>query len=189
MLKPAWSIRAAWLLFLCLVLAPPAAAQTVILVRHAEKASVAGNDPPLSAAGTVRAAALQATLADAGVSHVIVTSRQRTSLTAADLTAARHLTPVVVPLGQGGAEHVQAVAAAVRQIPKGDVVLVVGHSNTIPEIIAALGGPVMPDICDGVYSSLFVLDLDSAPMRLIRASYGAPPAPGADQCDQTMGAR
>jgi hypothetical protein len=47
----------------------------------------------------------------------------------------------------------------------------------------------MPDICDGVYSSLFVLDLNSAPIRLVRTSYGTPPAPGADQCDQPMESR
>ena len=52
--------------------------------------------------------------------------------------------------------HASAVADAVRA-HAGRTVLVVGHSNTIPAIIAALGGPKLPDICDTQYSNLFVL--------------------------------
>jgi phosphohistidine phosphatase SixA len=174
------------LLLLLICLAGPLAAQTVILVRHAEKADVPGNDPPLSAAGTARAEALQAALEHANVSHVIVTSRQRTTLTAADVISAGHLTPVVVPLGRGDSAHVAAVAAAVRQIPKGDAVLVVGHSNTVPPIIGALGGPQLPALCDASYSTIFVLELDRSPVRLVRAHYGAPDPTGADSCTTQM---
>jgi len=55
----------------------------------------------------------------------------------------------------GAATHIAAVAKAVQQA-KG-VVLVVGHSNTVPAIIKALGGPTLPDICDANYSYFFVL--------------------------------
>lgn len=163
-----------------------AAAQTVILVRHAEKAQVPGNDPPLSEVGTARAQALQAALQHANVQHVIVTSRRRTTLTAAAVIAAQHLQPVVIPYGDGDSAQVAAVAAAVRRIPAGDAVLVVGHSNTVPPIIAALGGPRMPDLCDASYSTIFVLELGSSPMRLVRAHYGAPDPPGADSCTTEM---
>lgn len=171
---------------LALLSAPVAEGQTVYLVRHAEKAVVPGNDPPLSVTGQARAAALGRALADAGVEHVIVTSRQRTRQTAAVVMAARHLTPVVVPLGDGAAEHVAAVAAAVRQVPRSDAVLVVGHSNTIPRIVTALGGPALPDLCDADYSTIFVLDLNATPVRLVRARYGAPDAPDAEVCNATM---
>jgi broad specificity phosphatase PhoE len=162
--------------------AGPLAAQTVILVRHAEKAAVPGNDPPLSSAGSARAVALEAALKDAGISHVIVTSRQRTTLTAAEVLAARHLTPVVVPFHGGDSADVAAVAAAVRQVPQGEAVLVVGHSNTVTPIIAALGGPTLPELCDAAYSTIFMLELDSSPVRLYRTHYGAPDPPGAESC-------
>lgn len=171
---------------LLLTAAEPLSGQTVILVRHAEKAQVPGNDPPLSEAGTARAEALEVALRDASVRHVIVTSRRRTSLTAASVMAARHLKPVVIPFGDGDSAQVAAVAAAVRRMPKGETVLVVGHSNTVPPIIAALGGPRLPDLCDAAYSTIFVLELDRAPVRLVRAHYGAPDPPGADTCSTMM---
>ncbi|HET9151469.1 MAG TPA: histidine phosphatase family protein [Gemmatimonadales bacterium] len=164
-----------WLGLLSVLLVPASLpAQTVILVRHAEKAAVPGDDPPLSALGEARAESLGVVLARADVRAVIVTSRQRTRLTAAAVLRARHLTPVVVPLGDGGAAHVRAVAAAVRRQPRRSVVLVVGHSNTIPRIVTALGGPELPDLCDADYSTMFILDLDARPERLVRVQYGEP---------------
>jgi len=97
------------------------------------------------------------------------------------------ITPDVVTAD--GATHAQEVAAAVRK-HAGGTVLVVGHSNTIPAIIAALGGPKFPDLCDGVYSSLFVMEIAApergatgvkAPVPLVRSQFGAADAPGADQ--------
>ena len=59
------------------------------------------------------------------------------------------------------------------------VVLVVGHSNTIPAIIAALGGPRVPDICESVYANLFMLVPGAGEVRLVRSRYGAAdPEPG-----------
>jgi hypothetical protein len=61
---------------------------------------------------------------------------------------------------------------------------VAGHSNTIPRIIAALGGPSMPDLCETQYSMLYVLEFAAgggAP-RLIKANYGAAAPPNADNC-------
>jgi hypothetical protein len=64
-------------------------------------------------------------------------------------------------------------------------VVVVGHSNTIPPIIAALGGPALPDICDGEHARLFTLILPpGAPSRLLQSSYGAPDP--AEPCGRTM---
>ncbi len=171
---------------LSLSAAVPLSGQTVILVRHAEKADVPGNDPPLSEVGTARAESLQVALQHANVRHVIVTSRRRTTLTAASVITAQHLSPVVIPYDGGDSLHVATVAAAVRRIPKGEAVLVVGHSNTVPPIIAALGGPKLPELCDGEYSFLFILELDSSPVRLFRTHYGAPDASGAGSCATMM---
>ena len=172
-----------------LVVAELAFAQpaTVILVRHAERAPAPPNDPVLTDAGAARAHALKAVLADAGVSAIVVTQYQRTQLTAMPLADALKLGFTIVRAGSPTQAHVDSVAAAVNRHPAGSVVLVVGHSNTIPGIIAALGGPRMADLCDGQYASLFVLNMQaSGAPRLIRATYGAPDAPESDHCARTM---
>jgi phosphohistidine phosphatase SixA len=160
---------------------PPA---MVVLVRHAEKASYPAGNPPLTPEGTTRANALAAALADAGVTAIITTQWTRTRDTAAPLARTLNLTPQVVRTGQGDtAAHAAAVAAAVRRHP-GGIVLVVGHSNTIPAIIAALGGPRLRDICDPVFDDLFTLvpvragaaDSPGRPSgwAMLHARYGAP---------------
>lgn len=144
---------------------------TVILVRHAEKASQTENDPVLSDAGTQRAKDLAAALADAHLGAVVITQYQRTRLTAAGVLAAAGLTPVVVTAG--GTTHAAEVAEAILKRPAGEVVLVVGHSNTIMPIIAALGGPKLANICDSQYANLYILEMTGSPSpKLIRASYG-----------------
>lgn len=165
----------------------PAALQaqpvTVVVVRHAEKAPAPADDPVLSAAGTQRAAALAEALEDAGVQAVIVSPRQRTRLTAHGVLEARGLTPEVVGLTP---THVADVARAVRA-HKGKVVLVVGHSNTVPAIVTALGGPRIPELCDAQYSQLFTLVVpEQGAPTVVRSQYGAPDAPGAGSCATGM---
>jgi phosphohistidine phosphatase SixA len=155
---------------------------TVYLVRHAEKGTTPAADPPLTPAGETRAAALAAALRDAGVTAAITTDLTRTKATAQPLADARKLTPIVVGVRVPTPQHVAAVADAVRN-QAGGVVLVVGHSNTIPRIVEALGGPGLPDICDGMYSDLFIMRLDPGkPATVARVRYGAPDPDGADAC-------
>ena len=61
-------------------------------------------------------------------------------------------------------------------------VLVVGHSNTVTQIIAALGGPKLPDLCDSQYSNLYTVVLDGPSARLITGTYGAPSPEVATGC-------
>lgn len=160
----------------------PAAAQdstVVVLVRHAEKAAVEGNDPPLSEAGQARARALAETLRGMRFDAVIATERQRTQATAQPLARAQGLTPEVIALA---GPHVENVAAAVRR-HAGHTVLVVGHSNTVPRIVHALGGPQLRDLCEPEFSHLYVLVLkDGAAPRLEQRTYGAADPPGAGEC-------
>lgn len=150
----------------------------VLLVRHAEKAAEPASDPPLTAAGAERARALAAALSDAGVTAVITTELRRTRDTAAPLAEKLRLKPEVVSVRSRDVDqHVQEVAKAVRQHP-GGVVLVVGHSNTVPRIVAALGGPRLTDICDSVYDNLFVLASEAGKIRLVRSHYGMATPPG-----------
>lgn len=153
--------------------------QLVVVVRHAEKAETPKDDVALSERGRARAEALVSALGDAGVDTIITTERRRSIETAAPLAARLHLTPIVVRMADDTNAHAAAVAAAVRQ--GGSVVLVVGHSNTVPAIIQALGGPRVPDICDGQYGLLFTLRVEPGTARLIRSTYGLPD-PMDDEC-------
>ena len=146
---------------------------TVILVRHAEKAAVPTEDPPLTAEGQARAQALMTIARDAGVTAIITTQFVRTQATARPAAEALRITPAIV--SAGGAQHAQDVARAIRQFQAGSVVLVVGHSNTIPAIVAALGAPRPPPICDSEYDGLYFVTVPaSGPARVIRARYGEP---------------
>ncbi len=165
-----------------LLAAAPAAAQdstVVVLVRHAEKAAVEGNDPPLSEAGQARARALAEALQGMHFDAIIATERQRTQLTAQPLAQAHGLTPEIIGIS---GPHVENVTAAVRR-HLGQTVLVVGHSNTVPRVVHALGGPQLRDLCEPEFSHLYVMVLkDGAAPRLEQRTYGAADPPGASEC-------
>lgn len=161
-------------------LAAPAAAMPdmVILVRHAERAAEPAGDPGLTPAGIQRSQALAQALAGMRVNAIVTTQLRRTRDTVLPLVQATGVPPVAVEAKGGGtADHVQAVAEAVRE--RSGTVLVVGHSNTIPAVLAALGGPQLPDLCETSFHHVFVLQ-PGAPARWARFSYGeAGPAPQA----------
>ncbi len=165
-------------------LAAQEAPTVVILARHGEKGTTPANDPPLTEAGVARAQALAKALAGAKVGAVISTPLTRTRETARPTAEAAHLTIETVATGARDA-HAKAVADAVRK-HAGQTVLVVGHSNTLAPIIAALGGPALDDLCDSEYSSLFTLVLEKGGARLIRGTYGAPSPDQPTGCPNSM---
>ncbi len=141
---------------------------TVILVRHAEKAVVSGDDPPISEAGKKRAAALKHALEKAGVSAIFATQYQRTQQTVEPLAKA-----VKVAVTQIDAAKTESLVAQIQKL-RGGTVLVAGHSNTIPQIIKALGVNEAPAIADSDYDDLFVVAISkSQPARLLHLQYGA----------------
>jgi broad specificity phosphatase PhoE len=170
-------LRILLLPLLLFVTALPLAAQeraptTVILVRHAEKAATPGDDPSLTEAGQARARALMTIARDAGVTAILTTQFARTRETARPATEALKVTPEVVRAV--GSQHAQDAAHAALA-HAGGVVLVVGHSNTVPAIIAALGAPQPPPICDSSYDDLYIVTVPaSGPARVIHARYGEP---------------
>ena len=155
--------------------------QIVVLVRHAERADAPAGDVTLNDAGQSRADELAAALAEARIDTIVTTQFRRTRDTAAPLARALNITPRVVEAGRDTAAHVSAVVAEVRD--GGTAVLVVGHSNTVPAIISALGGPAMGELCEFEYSNLFTLArTPGQPARLVHGHYGAPDPPAATEC-------
>ncbi len=151
---------------------------TVVIVRHAEKAAEPARDPGLTVAGVARAAALDSMLADAKVTAILVTPYRRNRETAAVVAARHGVTPTVIPISSGIAAYAEAVAAEARRV--GGTVLVVGHSNTLDEVVAALGGNgAFGDLCDNQYQSMWTVVAGSQGASTIRSRFGAsdPPAP------------
>ena len=146
---------------------------TVILVRHGEKVTdPAIKDPSLTAAGAQRAKELARVLADAGITAILVTPYARTRETAAPTAAALGLEAVEI---QAGETYAKEVADRIRASHKGGTVLVVGHSNTTPNVIQALGVPKPPEIPDSQYDALYVVTLvEGHEPRLVSLRYGAP---------------
>lgn len=151
----------------------PALAQTVIVVRHAEKADN-GADPPLSEAGQARARALAQVVADAHPSHVFTSTLQRTQMTARLAAELHSVTIKQVGMEAGANSHVADIAARIRALPKEAVALVVGHSNTVPLIARALGFAAAADMPECEYDRLIVLDLSGDRTAAVVGRYGAP---------------
>jgi broad specificity phosphatase PhoE len=151
--------------------AEPAATRTVILVRHAERASNNG-DLPLNEAGRERAALLARLLGHAGITHVFTSEMVRTKETAAPLAARLALAPVVVPVAQR-----DALVAQLDQLPGGSVALVVNHGGPIPELIQKLGAPAPAAIAEDQFDRLFVVTRGvSGAASVVEMRYGEPPA-------------
>ena len=148
-----------------------APATVVLVVRHAERAPGSG-DVPLSDAGQARAQALAEVGKIAGVSAIVTTQFQRTRQTAAPLATALGLTPSAITTQSDVAKHAAEVAAAAKQ-HAGKTVLVVGHSNTVPAIVAALGGPTFKDFCEPEYDNLITVIIDAeGGVRTVRTKFG-----------------
>lgn len=157
-----------------LALAGPVHAQSVVLVRHAEKAAEPAADPPLTDQGEARARALAQALANAGVQLVLTSPLRRTVDTAAPLVAATGIASRPVPLDGGVPAHAAAVADAARKAPRNATVVIVGHSNTLPVIARALGFAAARDIPDCRYDDLLILQLGEGRAAAVEARYGAP---------------
>jgi broad specificity phosphatase PhoE len=164
-------------------------ATTVILVRHAERATNNPQDPNpgLTPAGQERARELARLLHDRHVAGVIATQYARTQLTAQPTAEAAHVVIDTVPASRDVQAHAAAIAQLIRTRYAGKTVLVVGHSNTVTKIIAALGGPALADICDNTFGNLFTLVIPpgGAP-RLTQGHYGAADPADAPGCANGM---
>lgn len=120
----------------------------IYLVRHGEK--LAGQDPELSPRGQERARHVAAILRRAGITAIFSSKTVRTQQTAAPLAQQTGLSVQLYdPLAPKAlVEQVRALSGAV---------VVVGHSNTLPELVRLFGGAPGADIADDEFDRLYQL--------------------------------
>jgi broad specificity phosphatase PhoE len=154
------------------------ATTTMIFVRHAEKALVPVDNPGLSPEGQARARDLARQLVDAdviaGIDAIYSTPFRRTMETAQPIADALGLeinTYDYDPEGDG-----EAVVDSMVRAHKGKIILVVGHSNTLPAMIADLGASKkVPPIAENEYDNLYLISIPwFGKTKTIRLRYGAP---------------
>ena len=140
------------LLLLALTPATVRSEPLVFFVRHAEKATdqSGGKDPGLSEAGQQRAETLAHFFRDAEIKTIFVSEFKRTQQTAAPLANLIGLTPIILP-----ARDIDGLVKRLREL-NGNV-LVIGHGDTIPQLIAAFGVTESISIREQDYDNLFVL--------------------------------
>jgi phosphohistidine phosphatase SixA len=122
----------------------------ILLVRHGETVEDGSRDPELSEAGRARAERLARLLADAGVTRVLSTNYKRTQGTAAPLSRAAG-----VQIESYDPTDLPALAGRLKG--GSGVILVVGHSNTTPQLVGALGGNAHGEIAETEHDRLYVL--------------------------------
>jgi broad specificity phosphatase PhoE len=130
---------------------------TIIVIRHAEQVQDGSKDPPLAPAGEARAAALARMFGDTRlpghIDAIYVAPEQRCRGTAAPLATRLGVTPSVV------ADHdARALARRVVREHAGGRILVVGHSDTVPAMVAALSGVRnVPAIGSDDYGTMYIV--------------------------------
>ena len=157
----------------------PAAPTTVILVRHAEKKVVPpeNKDPDISPAGQARADELARMFGGAGIGAIYASQYKRTQQTVKPLAD-----KLGVAVTKVEARNTSDLVKQIRAGAAGQVVFVAGHNNTVPEVIAALGGPKLPIIPETEYDNLFILTVQSdGTAKLLTMKYGSAVPPSGDQ--------
>jgi len=144
---------------------------TVILIRHAEKIIDPNNsDPDLSPAGQARAQELARMLGDAGINAIYATQYKRTQQTVKPLADKLGL-----PITQVNSKSTPELLAQIRAQHRGETIFIAGHNNSVPEIIAALGGPTYPTIPETEYDNFYVVTVyRTGKAKVVKMKYGAP---------------
>lgn len=147
------------------------ATTTVVLVRHAEKELSTINDPPLTPDGELRAERLSQLFGKVtGVGRltaIYVSDTRRSQQTAAPLAARLRMQPVIIP-----GDDIRGVARHAMHDHRGASVLIVGHSNTIPEIIRRISDIEVPPIADDDFDGIYVLSVPTlGKASLLRLEY------------------
>jgi probable phosphoglycerate mutase len=127
----------------------------VFVLRHANTDPKGGSNPPLTAEGFARAQHLAEVLQDEELNTIFVTNTARSMQTAAPAATGAGVTPTVYP-----ALDAAALANTISGLTNTNATLVIAHSNTTPMIIAALGGPSLPDLEHDAFDHLYAVVLN-----------------------------
>lgn len=136
---------------------------TVFLVRHAEKAAISPEDPPLSESGSRRSQQLAHILVKAGIKAIYTSQFLRTRQTAEPLAKQLGVASTTIEIKMSASNPREVSQESIKEITDrvyergGESALIVGHSNTIPEVIRALGGDKVPRIDEKEYDDIFIV--------------------------------
>lgn len=149
------------------------ATTVVFLVRHAEKATMPADDPGLNDLGKERAEELSRILAMSNVNngpdHVFVSQYRRSLETARPL-----IRDTGLPVSEYRAQDSAALVDELLGNFRGQTILVVGHSNTVAEIIELLGGKApAQELTELDYDDLYIVSIPRFGRRqTVRIKYG-----------------
>ena len=153
---------------------------TVFLIRHAEREQEPRQDPPLSKEGIARSQSLAQLLSSAGIKAIFTSQYNRTKQTAEPLAAKLGLTitPFSLKLNPSNPRQIaeESTAEVTNKILEhaGQNVLVVGHSNSIPDVIKMLGGDIVPTIDEQKFDDLFIVTVYAkGKAKVVQLKYGA----------------
>ena len=154
--------------------------QTVFLIRHAERENEPRQDPPLKPEGVARSQELVRLLAASNIKTIITSQFTRTKKTAEPLATKLGLSATVITLKSNPSNPRQIAEESTREVVNkvlerpGENVLVVGHSNSIPDVIKMLGGDVVPTIDEQKFNDLFVVTVYAkGKAKVAHLKYGA----------------
>jgi len=134
------------LLMLCLFLSLESSAVTIYLMRHAEKSS--GNDPELTEIGKQRAQQLATLLKKTNITHIFSTQYNRTIQTAQPLASLLNL-----EIEFYNPRELKKFAQKLKGM-NGNI-LVIGHSNTTPELTQLLSKQQIKPLTEKDYGDLY----------------------------------
>jgi phosphohistidine phosphatase SixA len=149
------------------------------IVRHAEKETATTgtvmntpNDPPLSAAGRVRAIELRETLKNKGIQYIFSTNTIRTTSTAQPLNELQGNTQIEL---YNTKDSLDFLVDKLKSIRKGNS-LIVGHSNTVDDIVNKLVGEIKipKDLPDSEYDNLYIVTKKGRHYKFENKTYGTP---------------
>ena len=167
------------ILYLLLILFSSCGSVKYYIVRHAEKETASAgtmmntpNDPPLSAAGRVRAIELREALKGKGVRYIFSTNTIRTISTVQPFNELRGATKIEL---YNTKDSLDFLIQKLKEIKKGNS-LIVGHSNTVDDIVNKLCGEIKipKDLPDSEYDNLYIVTKKGNRMKFENKTYGTP---------------
>lgn len=154
--------------------------KTVFLIRHAEKEDEPRQDPPLKREGVARSQELARLLGGAGIKAIYTSQFARTKQTAGPIATKLGLSATAITLRSNPTNPRLIAEESTKEVVNkvlegaGENVLVVGHSNSVPDVIKMLGGDVVPTIDERKFDDLFIVTVYAkGKAKVTQIKYGA----------------